>query len=45
MIDHVLACPTSHVDKLIEPASALPVLDFTLDALARHRFSRIDRER
>ncbi len=35
MIDHVLACPTGHVDNLIEPASALPALDFTLEARQR----------
>jgi hypothetical protein len=31
MIGHVLACPTGHADNLIEPADALPALDFTLD--------------
>jgi hypothetical protein len=39
MIRHVLACLTSHADNLIEPASALPALELTLDVhkrLAQH---------
>lgn len=31
MIDHVLACLTGHVDNRIDPASALPALELTLD--------------
>jgi hypothetical protein len=31
MIDHVLACLTGQADNLIEPASALPALELTLD--------------
>jgi hypothetical protein len=35
MIDHVLACLTGHADNLIEPASALPALELTLDVHRR----------
>jgi UDP-N-acetylglucosamine 3-dehydrogenase len=35
MIDHVLACLTGHADNLIEPASALPALELTLDVHQR----------
>jgi predicted dehydrogenase len=35
MIDHVLACLTGHVGNLIEPASALPALELTLDVHQR----------
>lgn len=35
MIDHVLACLTSNVGNLIEPASALPALELTLDVHQR----------
>jgi predicted dehydrogenase len=35
MIDHVLACLTGHADNLIEPASALPALELTLDVQSR----------
>ena len=31
MIDHVLACLTGHADNRIDPASALPPLELTLD--------------
>ena len=31
MIDHVLACLTGRANNLIEPASALPALELTLD--------------
>ena len=31
MIDHVLACLTGHADNRIDPASALPALELTLD--------------
>jgi predicted dehydrogenase len=31
MIDHVLACLAARADNLIEPASALPALELTLD--------------
>jgi hypothetical protein len=32
---HVLACLTGHADSLIEPASALPALELTLDVHQR----------
>jgi hypothetical protein len=32
MTDHVLAGLPGHADNLIEPASALPALELTLDA-------------
>jgi predicted dehydrogenase len=35
MIDHVLACLHSGVDNLVEPASALPALELTLDVHQR----------
>jgi predicted dehydrogenase len=35
VIDHVLACLTGHADNLIEPASALPALELTLDVHQR----------
>jgi predicted dehydrogenase len=35
MIDHVLACLTGQADNLIEPASALPALELTLDVHQR----------
>ncbi len=35
MIDHVLACLHGHADNLIEPASALPALELTLDVQQR----------
>jgi UDP-N-acetylglucosamine 3-dehydrogenase len=35
VIDHVLACLTGHVDNCIEPASALPALELTLDVHRR----------
>jgi predicted dehydrogenase len=35
MIDHVLACLTGHADNLIEPASALPALELTLNVHQR----------
>ena len=35
MIDHVLACLTGHVGNLVEPASALPALELTLDVQSR----------
>jgi predicted dehydrogenase len=35
MIGHVLACLTSHANNLIEPASALPALELTLDVHKR----------
>jgi predicted dehydrogenase len=35
MIDHVLACLTGHADNRIEPASALPALELTLDVHQR----------
>ncbi|HEY2270648.1 MAG TPA: hypothetical protein VGI96_49085 [Streptosporangiaceae bacterium] len=35
MIDHVLACLADHVGNLIEPASALPAFELTLDAHQR----------
>jgi predicted dehydrogenase len=35
VIDHVLACLTGHADNLIEPASALPALELTLDVHRR----------
>jgi predicted dehydrogenase len=35
MIDHVLACLTGHAGNLIEPASALPALELTLDVHQR----------
>jgi hypothetical protein len=31
MIDHVLPCLTGQTDNRIEPASALPALELTLD--------------
>jgi len=38
MLDHVLSCLTGKADKLIEPASALPALELTLDV--QHRLVR-----
>jgi hypothetical protein len=35
MIDHVLACLSGRTDNLIEPASALPALELTLDVCQR----------
>ena len=35
MIDHVLSCLTGHADNLIEPASAFPALQLTLDVYQR----------
>ncbi len=35
MIGHVLACLADHTGNLIEPASALPALELTLDAHQR----------
>ena len=35
VIDHVLACLTGHASNLIEPASALPALELTLDVHQR----------
>jgi hypothetical protein len=35
VIDHVLACLADYVGNLIEPASALPALELTLDARQR----------
>jgi predicted dehydrogenase len=35
MIDHVLACLTGHAGNLIEPASAVPALELTLDVHRR----------
>jgi hypothetical protein len=35
VIDHVLACLAGHTGNLIEPASALPALELTLDAHQR----------
>jgi predicted dehydrogenase len=35
MIDHVLACLTGHASNLIEPASAVPALELTLDVHRR----------
>ena len=35
VIDHVLACLTGHAGNLIEPASALPALELTLDVHQR----------
>ena len=35
MIDHVLACLAGHADNLIEPVSALPALELTLDVHQR----------
>jgi predicted dehydrogenase len=35
VIDHVLACLAGHADNLIEPASALPALELTLDVHQR----------
>ena len=35
MIDHMLACLHGHADNLIEPASALPALELTLDVHQR----------
>jgi predicted dehydrogenase len=35
VIDHVLACLSGHVSNLIEPASALPALELTLDVHQR----------
>jgi predicted dehydrogenase len=35
MIDHVLACLAGHLDNCIEPASALPALELTLDVQRR----------
>jgi predicted dehydrogenase len=35
MIDHVLACLTGQADNLIEPASALPALELTLEVHRR----------
>ena len=38
MIDHVLACLAGHAGNLIEPASALPALELTLDV--HHRLTK-----
>jgi hypothetical protein len=38
MIDHVLACLTRHDDNRIEPASALPALELTLNI--HHRLTQ-----
>jgi hypothetical protein len=38
MIDHVLACLTSRAENRIEPASALPALELTLDV--HHRLTQ-----
>ena len=38
MIDHVLACLAGHTDNLIEPGSALPALELTLDV--HHRLAQ-----
>jgi UDP-N-acetylglucosamine 3-dehydrogenase len=35
MIDHVIACLTGNLDNLIEPASALPALELTLQVHER----------
>ena len=35
MIDHVLACLTGRAENLIEPASALPALELTLEVHER----------
>jgi predicted dehydrogenase len=35
MIDHVLACLAGRADNLIDPASALPALELTLDVHRR----------
>jgi hypothetical protein len=35
MIDHVLACLAGHADNIIEPVSALPALELTLDVHQR----------
>jgi len=35
MIDHVLSCLNGEADNLIEPASALPALELTLDVHQR----------
>jgi len=35
MIDHVLACLAGRADNLVEPASALPALELTLDVCQR----------
>lgn len=35
MIDHVLACLTGDASNLIDPASALPALELTLDVHQR----------
>jgi len=35
VIDHVLACLAGHADNLIEPASALPALELTVDVHQR----------
>jgi hypothetical protein len=35
MIDHVLACLTGQADTLIDPVSALPALELTLDVHQR----------
>jgi len=35
VIDHVLACLAGHASNLIEPASALPALELTLDVHQR----------
>jgi predicted dehydrogenase len=35
MIDHVLACLTGHAENRVEPASALPALELTLDVHQR----------
>jgi predicted dehydrogenase len=38
VIDHVLACLAGHAENLIEPASALPALELTLDV--HHRLTQ-----
>jgi UDP-N-acetylglucosamine 3-dehydrogenase len=35
MIDHVLACLTGEAENLIEPASAIPALELTLQVHKR----------
>jgi hypothetical protein len=35
VIDHVLACLAGHAENLIEPASALPALELTLNVHQR----------
>jgi hypothetical protein len=35
MIDHVLACLAGRADNLLEPASALPAVELTVDVQQR----------